>query len=271
VQDALDLSTSLVSTNTSTDVVTCFSSEDLQFLIKTFYKPINPYEPLPALAGKVEAAGVSGLLNLRLEDFIIQWDKRVGAGAFAQVFYGVYDGQDVAVKILHVLGGEGDVMRAGVLGEVAANRFLATSGSGLVECYGAAYLPPTHLCAEDCPHCPSTGPVCRVALVNKFCVNGTVRDLIPRVRLLEAHQLKVYYVLVARIIAQLAGALQGLHGQQLLHRDGKGHNFLLDVAEGGLLKAFVGDLGLVAGVGSVATTAFEAGTVEYAAGEVSFT
>lgn len=268
------MSTSLAPTNTSTnDVTSCFNIEDVACLVNMYYKHTSPYEPMPALAGMLEAAGVSGLLNLRLEDLTIHLDKRVGAGAFAQVFHGVYGGQDVAVKVLHVLGGEGgvggDVMRAGVLGEVAANRLLATSDSGLVESYGAAFIPATHPCVEGCPHCPSTGPVCRVALVNKLCMNGTVRDLIPRVRLLKPHQLKAYYVLVARIIAQLAGALQGLHEQQLLHRDGKGHNFLLDVAEGGLLKAFVGDLGLVAGVGSLATTAFQAGTEEYAAGEVS--
>lgn len=218
---------------------------------------------------------MASLFNLSASDVAIDFNKPLGSGAFASVYEGVYDGQTVAVKVLHVsMGDEAglgeEVLRASVLREVACNRLLASEASGLLPCHGAALLPPSHACGHDCRFCPPTGTYWRVALVSRLCGRGTLKNFISAAKSLREDQLPGYYLLMSDLLSQVATAMHGLHDQRLLHRDLKAENILLCDVEGGGLRGYVGDLGCMAGVGSRATTRYQAGTTDLMAPEVRF-
>jgi serine/threonine protein kinase len=244
-------------------------------VIDVFLKSEDPFQALPPLAHTLAHTPMDSVFRLPASDVAINYHEPLGSGNFASVFRGTYKGQAVAVKVMHIsMGDEAgvgeEVARAFVLSEVACNRLLASDASGLLPCYGAALLPPSHACGHDCRFCPSTGTYWRVALVSKLCTMGTLKNFISAAKSLREDQLPAFYLLLAELMSQLATAMHGMHNQGLLHRDLKGENILLAVVEGGMVRGYVGDLGCMAGVGSRATTRYQAGTTDMMAPEVSF-
>jgi serine/threonine protein kinase len=152
---------------------------------------------MPALQSAEE---MKNNLNAASSDWIpytkLEFTKLLGSGAAGQVYKGLYDDKDAAIKVFETKFQEF---------EQEYKIFTSVSGPNIVTFYGACIEP-------------------RVCLVMEFCARGSLYDVLN-----SAHT-HVGWKEILGFGIQMVRGLQTLHSNkpQILHRDVKSMNFLVD-------------------------------------------
>ncbi|WIA30321.1 hypothetical protein OEZ86_000409 [Tetradesmus obliquus] len=157
--------------------------------------------------------------------------RRIGKGAYGEVFKGTFDGQSVAIK----------VPDAGTLEEATNVEMMRKEAAILAKCHHKRIIGYKALCTLT----PHKRAACgRWALVLEYANGGTLSD---KVSTQMISPVRTVYSSVQALgwALDLATALEYLHARSpmVLHRDVKLSNVVL-VEEGGKLVAKLADMGL---------------------------
>jgi serine/threonine protein kinase len=142
----------------------------------------------------------------------VQISDELGVGSSATVYKGVFEGKDVAVKVL--LGS--NVSQVDFFSEMTAMAHVSGTCLNMVLLYGVI----------------TSG---MLAIVMEFCKNGSLFHFLHRT------SLDLSVDLASSLLLDCAAGLKELHARNLLHRDVKSLNFLVTSD----FRAKIGDLGLV--------------------------
>ncbi|KAM9973039.1 hypothetical protein ACTFIR_012410 [Dictyostelium discoideum] len=172
----------------------------------------------------------------------IKIDKEIGKGHFSKVLKGNWKGKDVAVKKLN---SNKDKAREEMIQEFKAEVELLGSlqHPNLVTCYGY-----------------SLNPMC---IVMEFLPSGNLFELIHSKPSEQQQSIKLDSTLILAIAFDIARGMQHLHTRNIIHRDLKSSNLLMD-------KHFnikIADLG-IARETSFTQTMTTIGTVAWTAPEI---
>ncbi|OQR91206.1 protein kinase [Achlya hypogyna] len=158
---------------------------------------------------------LSGLYNVRLESAALTLDTIVGHGSFAEVWKGTYNGTAVAIKRLQ------NVRRSNRDIQDFINEIQLTAGFDspyVIKLIGATWTSPRDL------HC-----------VMEYMDQGDLKDF------LATHSPSVLpWSQKLQILKSIANGLSYLHSLNIVHRDLKSRNVLLDSVKGVKLVDFVG-------------------------------
>ncbi|XP_062085528.1 serine/threonine-protein kinase STY13-like [Humulus lupulus] len=153
----------------------------------------------------------------------------IAQGTYGTVYRGVYDGQDVAVKLLD--WGEGGIaitaatasLRASFRQEVSVWHKLdhpnVTKFIGASMGTSKLKVPSTNSLNESRFSCPSNA----CCLVAEYLPGGTLKNYLYKNR-----RKKISFMIVIQLALDMARGLSYLHSQSMVHRDVKTENMLLD-------------------------------------------
>ncbi|CAK4088931.1 unnamed protein product [Aphanomyces euteiches] len=175
----------------------------------------NPFSTIetPTVSDDSLMTNVTGLAHLRLEERELQLTKKLGSGAFADVWLGTYRGSSVAVKKLH----ESRVTNRQLESFVDEIKLLATFDSPyIVKFIGAVWVRPIDIC-------------CVMELMDSGDLTTHLQT-----RNSTAMPWKDKFVHIQSIV----NGLVYLHSMNIIHRDIKSRNILLDSKKGTKLTDF---------------------------------
>ncbi len=162
---------------------------------------------------------------------------KLGEGAFGVVYKGEYKRETVAIKKMNkkMLGSKNAM--AEFCNEV--HTMCSLSHPGVLKCIAAGLTPPN------------------VLLVTEFMKRGTLFDVLYK------QHIKLTWSMIRKIALQVAEGLAHLQERNIVHRDVKASNILVD----GAYNAKLGDFGL-AGPPGPSSAAGVSGTYQYMAPEI---
>ena len=159
-----------------------------------------------SLAGAGAAPEASSALQGSIEPSELTLDVEIGRGAFSRVYRGTYKGQVVAIKKMTVPRRELDRHLQGELTLLSSS---AMVHSNLIKYHG--------VCIE-----PGAAGSQTIMVVTEFMNGGDLRSILKR----TDHPLS--WSLRVRIARDIAAAVTHLHENNVVHRDIKTENVLLD-------------------------------------------
>ncbi|KAJ7974559.1 Protein kinase [Quillaja saponaria] len=149
----------------------------------------------------------------------------IARGTFGTVHRGIYDGQDVAVKLLdwgeegHRSDAEIGSMRAAFTQEVAVWHKL--EHPNVTKFIGATMGTSELNIQTENGHMGMPSNVCCVVV--EYCPGGALKNY-----LIKNRRRKLAYKVVVQLALDLARGLSYLHSEKIVHRDVKTENMLLD-------------------------------------------
>ncbi|XP_039009944.1 serine/threonine-protein kinase STY13-like isoform X2 [Hibiscus syriacus] len=186
--------------------------------------------------GAAAAAGGGGGAQLRSSNTVRrqEWEidpskliikSVIGRGTFGTVHRGVYDGQDIAVKLLdwgeegHRSEAELSSLRAAFTQEVAVWHKL--DHPNVTKFIGATMGSSELSIQTENGHISMPSNVCCVIV--EYCPGGALKSY-----LIKNRRRKLAFKVVIQLALDLARGLSYLHSKKIVHRDVKTENMLLD-------------------------------------------
>jgi serine/threonine protein kinase len=152
--------------------------------------------------------------SFEIEPHEVQFANQIGSGGFGVVFRGKFRGETVAIKKIHANALSNLASIQEFQSEVAV--LCTLRHPNILKFFGACVKPPN------------------LMIVTEFMARGTLFDV------LHQSQMKVTWPMRRRMALDTCKGVCYLHDSQLLHRDLKSSNLMLDQN----FKCAVGDFGL---------------------------
>jgi len=144
--------------------------------------------------------------------------KMVGSGSFGSVFFGLWSGAQVAVKVIESIG------QQSMNSDFEAALSVSLSHPNLVQTYkySTREKKVTQAAGEEAPPPPPDTPQMETWIVQEWCDGGTLGKYCSKPRMSGTSLLEVI-----EIITEVAGAGAYLHSRGIIHGDLTGNNVLL--------------------------------------------